>query len=380
MGNTAYQYETAILIDPNYFDPKINLAGLLCKLGETHEAIAIYENLLQRKDLNQESSIKIKQALAAEYLTTGNLDLGWKYYELGMHPVIDFEMSRSPKRVFDVPRWNGEDLADKTILVWGEQGIGDELAFLTCLVDLCKLTKNIIIECQSRIVSEIKRSFPNIKVRPSAYNLDVGYTQVYNDFEVQIPMGSLPMLFRKKIEDFNSSGPYLIVNKIKADEFESKLSSIDNSKLRVGICWRSGFQNAERNVSYTQITDWGPIFNLKNLEFINLQYGECEEELICAENEFGINILRWGELDLKNDFESTLALISRLDIVITAQTAVHTMAAAVGVKTIVMSNYSWSNLGTNYYPWFPNVEFVSASDDLKPKPVLNCIQKVSKLF
>ena len=383
LGNddlAAYQYETATLIDPNYFDPKINLAGLLCKLGRVHEAIELYENLLKRKDLSHESEIRIKQALAAEYLTIGNLDLGWKYYELGLHPIIDFEMSRSPKRVFDVPRWNGENLGNKTILVWGEQGIGDELLFLTCLPDLCKLTKNIIVECQSRIVSEIARSFPDIQVRASSYNSDVGFTQKYNDFDLQIPMGSLPLIFRKKIEDFNFSGPYIMVSKDKAEEFENRLSVIDNSKIRVGICWRSGFQNAERNISYSQIKEWSPIFNNKNLEFINLQYGDCEQELNSVENDLGVKILRWDDLDLKNDFKSTLALISRLDFVITAATAVHTMAAGVGVKTILMSSYGWTNVGTNYYPWFPNVEFVSASDDFQPKPVSNCIPKVAKLF
>jgi ADP-heptose:LPS heptosyltransferase len=90
--------------------------------------------------------------------------------------------------------------------------------------------------------------------------------------------------------------------------------------------------------------------------------------------------MRWDDLDLKNDFESTLALISRLDYVITAATAVHTMAAGVGVKTILMSSYGWTNVGTNYYPWFPNVEFVSSSDDLQPKPVSNCLHKVAELL
>ena len=131
-----------------------------------------------------------------------------------------------------------------------------------------------------RLVTEIARSFPYIKVRPSSFNLDVGYTQIHNDFDLQIPMGSLPKIFRKKITDFSSSAPYLIINKNKAEIFERKMNILDSSKIRVGICWRSGFQNAERNISYTELTDWEPIFKLKNLEIINLQYGECENELL----------------------------------------------------------------------------------------------------
>jgi len=376
-----YEFETACLIDNKYFDPKINLAGLKSKFGKTYEAIKLYEELLKNSNLNNEIQIRIKHLLAREYLRTGNLELGWEYYELGFHPIIDFEMSRSPKRVFNVPRWSGEPLNNKRILVWGEQGIGDELLFMSCLPDLCQLTKNIIIECQPRLVTEIARSFPYIKVRPSSFNLDVGYTQIYNDFDLQIPMGSLPKIFRKKITDFSSSAPYLIINKNKAEIFERKMNILDNSKIRVGICWRSGFQNAERNISYTELTDWEPIFKLKNLEIINLQYGECENELLLAEKYFNINILRWDDLDLKNDFESTLALISRLDVVITVSTAVLTMAASVGVKTILMDNYTWTNLGEDFYPWFPNVEFISPSKEFDTiSPVSKCLSKVADLL
>ena len=68
-----------------------------------------------------------------------------------------------------------------------------------------------------------------------------------------------------------------------------------------------------------------------------------------------MKIIRWPELDLKNDFESTMALMSTLDVVITVGTAVNSMAASIGVPVYLMSGKGWPNLGTDYYPWFKNV-------------------------
>lgn len=374
----AYEFETASLIDPKYFDPQINLAGLKSKNRRFEEAIQHYEVLLNRIDLDDESAIKIKQSLAANYLSIGNLELGWRYYELGFHPLIEFEMARSPNRVFSVPRWEGGPLGDRTILVWGEQGIGDELLFMSCLQDLCKLTENIIVECQSRIVNEIARSFPKIKVRASSFNSDVGFTSKFQDYDLQIPMGSLPLIFRKELKDFHNGGPYLIVHKYKAEIFEKRIADIDKNKLRIGVCWRSGFQNAEREYFYSKLSDWGPIFSNKNLLFINLQYGECEAELICAEKEFNIEIIRWPDLNLKDDFESTFALISRLDAVVTIGSAVVAMSGAVGVKTFLMApSLDWPNLGTNDYPWFPNVEFITAAQSGEIVSVSRCLPIVA---
>jgi tetratricopeptide (TPR) repeat protein len=375
-----YQFETSNLIDPDYLDPQINLAGLYSKSGNREKAKILYENMLKRADLDSDSEIKIKQALSAEYLSVGNLKKGWEYYELGLHPVIDFEMARNPKRTFKVPRWKGESLKGKTILIWGEQGIGDEFIFMSCFKDLYNFDCEIIIECQSRIVKEFARSFPKAKVRESSFYKDIGFTSVYMDYDYHLPMGSLPSIFRNKIEDFNNNQPYLLVDNEKSNIFESRLKGSKN-KLRVGICWRSGMQSSERNEWYTNLNEWGPIFNLKNCEFINLQYGECEAEILEAESKFNIKILRWSDLDLKNDFESSLALISRLDVIVTVATAVHGMAGSVGVKTFLMAHKFFMNLGTENYPWFQNMVFVQPDNDNEMVAKINeCIPKVAKII
>jgi hypothetical protein len=94
--------------------------------------------------------------------------------------------------------------------------------------------------------------------------------------------------------------------------------------------------------------------------------------------EFNIEIIRWPDLNLKDDFESTFALISRLDAVVTIGSAVVAMSGAVGVKTFLMApSLDWPNLGTNDYPWFPNVEFITAAQSGEIVSVSRCLPIVA---
>jgi hypothetical protein len=213
----------------------------------------------------------------------------------------------SSKRTFNKPKWKGEDLKGKIILVWGEQGIGDEIIFSTCINDLINENCQIIIECQKRLVKPFARSFPSNLVRESSFNKNSPFSAEYNDYDFHIPMGSLMSFYRNDINSFKKSSPYIIVESNIASEFENRLVN-SNKKLRVGISWRSGLMIAERNMSYTSLLDWGSIFNLKDIDFINLQYGDCESELKEAEEKFNIQILRWPDLDLK--MVSTISLES----------------------------------------------------------------------
>lgn len=130
----------------------------------------------------------------------------------------------------------------------------------------------------------------------------------------------------------------------------------------MGICWRSGKLSIERNRHYTGLLDWEEILNIQDIQFVNLQYGECEEELRAVEEALGIQILRWPDLDLKNDLDKVLALIGELDSVVTVGTAVSSLAAAVGTQTLLLTKNTWMMLGQEeHYPWFESVQpFIAA--------------------
>jgi hypothetical protein len=122
--------------------------------------------------------------------------------------------------------------------------------------------------------------------------------------------------------------------------------------LKIGICWRSGLLTNEREINYIPLSQWQTIFSIPNAIFINLQYGECEEELVEAEDIFNKKIHRWSFIDLKNDLENTFMLINQLDLVITADTAVSPMAFSIGKPALTfMPVLGWTNLGEELFPW-----------------------------
>jgi len=376
-------FQASIEIEPKYLDPRINLAGLHSINHEYDESRLAYENIhTEFPSLPEEILNLIKVKSAYEYLRIGNFSKGWEYYELALNKEIPFENSRNPKRSFIKPRWNGENLKGRKLLIWAEQGVGDEIAHGTCIPDLIKLECNIIIECDPRLVEAFRRSFPSCAVRASSYNRDIYLSAVYNDYDYQIPFGSLMRFFRNNLEDFKKSLPYIITDKDAAQKYEDRLNELSAKKFRIGISWRSGLLHAERNTAYTSIMDWAPIFSLPNIEFVNLQYGDCEHELTQAEQEFKIRIIRWDDLDLKNDIDITMSLISRLDCVITVANAVSSMAPAIGVPTLLLcGKMPWDHFGTNYSPIFPLITpFSPKNTSIQAESLIDIATYISEIL
>jgi len=107
---------------------------------------------------------------------------------------------------------------------------------------------------------------------------------------------------------------------------------------KVGIGW-STIRQSYRTVSYyTKLAEWGPILTIPGTIFVNLQYGDCADELAEAEQRFGIRIHRWPDLDLLNDFDSVAALMAALDLVLAPNTTTLELAGAVGARAWYMVN------------------------------------------
>jgi len=373
-----YSFETALILDPNLEEASFNIGTIYSKLGKTEDAINTFEKSLSNTFSDGfDNSYRVKYALSYEYLNTGRIAEGWDFYDFGFHQSVPFEYRRVPNRIFKKPRWKGESLEQKRLLIWGEQGIGDELLFMSCFSNLPKLFGEIIVECQERLVTLVQRSFPNFRVRKSEYySSQEGVLSTYDDYDFQIPMGALMALYRRSIQEFSDSKPFIIIDDDKSQIFKQELQKLGKSK-KVGICWRSGILNIDRSIHYTGLRDWKNILSNTNYEFINLQYSDCEAEIIEMELITGRRIHRWSDLDLKNDFEHTMALISNLDLVITVGTAVNPMAGSLGIDTLLIGFKGWPNLGTDFYPWFHNTKCLFPNDI---ENVSTCLNEVERLL
>ena len=356
-------FEVVVAIDPGHVTALSNLALINSGDGQIEEGIALLEKALSivRKRRDESNIQAIQHNLGFQYLRAGRLAEGWKYLESGFSPHIDRSRGRRPQRGFIQPRWNGEPLKGKTLMVWREQGLGDEILFATCLRELEAIDGNVIVECEVRLIETWSRSFPKFTFRPEAYYNNPKLMAYHNDFDYQIPIGSLCGIYRKQMSDFDRSGAFVVANPDRVADFSQRLHAAierKEEKLLVGICWRSGIIEPHRNNEYTLLSDWGPVFSLPNIEFVNLQYGPCEDELLEAEREWDIRIHRWPDLNLQNDLDGVFALMKCLDAVVTVQTSVNTMAGAVGlpVKTITPYLGGWPNFGTDRYPFFPKTQ------------------------
>ena len=369
-------FEVAIALDCDYIDAIVNLAVLESQNGNSIKSIEIFESTIHRatkNNLNITSVNNIKYLLSYDYLTVGRLKEGWLYYDLGFDLNIQLNSRRNPVRTFTKPKWNGEIILGKTILLWREQGIGDEILFYTCLPDLVDSGMNVIVECEERLVETLSRSFPKFLIRRENINIQNLKNSNKEDYDFHLPIGSLMRYFRDDIRKFCQQIPIFKVDENKAKFHEENLILKKSFKKRIGICWRSGVLDMERNKYYLVIEDLVPILQNNNFDFINLQYGDCEDELLRVEEISGVNIIRWNELDLKNDIDSVLALMSRLDLIITVGTAVSSMAASLGIRVLLMGVKGWPNLGTNYQPFFPTIEcFFPPKDNI----VSECIPNI----
>lgn len=360
LEEASYAFETAIILDPKQLTALINLGVIAAKRGNDIEAIAYFDKTIAvstTSDIAKINEAKFYKSISL--LKLSHLQEAWQLYDCGFFPSLSH--GRSPRRSFGVPQWGGESLAEHdTLLCWKEQGIGDELMFLSCLPELESRCKNIIVECDERLVEPLSRSFPNMKFRVAEFFNDPQHSPLHHDYTCHIPIGSMFGIFRPELESFSKAGPIVQPLEDLKKKYESRIGKA-NGRLKVGICWRSGMLSPDRNNHYTAISDWEPIFKCRDdVDFFSLQYGDCSEEIANANQHFDMHINRWPDIDYKNSFEDLFALASAMDIVITVGTAVSTIAAAVGTRTILMSLPSWTTFGTDKFLPFPAVDLVQA--------------------
>jgi tetratricopeptide (TPR) repeat protein len=349
-------FGTSLILDPFSFEAGFNLAKLASQTGDNQKALEYLEKAkAQNNGKNQRQFDMLDLQLGIEYLISGRIKEGWALYEKGFSPAIPASLARGPQRQFSVPMWDGQSLSHgERLMIWREQGVGDEIRFAALIPLLPQSVRNnLTLECDHRLVNLFARSMPEVRVRSES--------QTMNDFDYHLPIGSLPRLLMNSVDVLRGAAPLLHPDPEDVAKFADRLAEYRGKKL-VGICWRSHKLSATRNKKYTALDDWRGILSTPGLMFVNLQYGECEEEIQQVERVLGIRILRWADLDLMNDFSGVAALIKNLDLVVSISSAVVPLAGAVAAPTLCMTYQNWVLLSEkNNYPWFPSVTPISLS-------------------
>ena len=350
-------HRQALDLHPGFVEARHNLGNALQAQGRYEEAAACFEDALaQQPDLATAT-----YSLSLLALRNGDLPRGWTGYERRFAAG-----EATPDRRIAAPRWKGEVLRGKRLMIWREQGVGHEILFASCYPDVITWAGGpVTIECDPRLVPLFRRSFPKATVRAESCTGDAfggGRRETIDppDCDLQAPAGDLPHRLRESLSAFEPQGPWLVPDPALVEHWCARLAALGPG-LRVGIGWRSQEMTADRKVSYVMLEHWGPLFALPGAVFVNLQYGDCEAELAAAEERFGVRIHRWGDLDLKDDFDGAAALTASLDLVISPAMSAGELAGALGVPVWRFGHRDWTQLGTGVRPWFPAMRLFQPS-------------------
>ena len=351
-------YLKAIKINKKNYHYFLNLGNLYKRQNMLTKAISEYNQALKLNPLNHD----IKKALGTTLLTQKKYDIAWDYFESRIYA------RQNKGLLFDTIKnyifKEHEIIKAKNLVVVSEQGIGDKILFSSIYKDLLKKNINIKFITEKRLIAIFRRSFGDFE-----YILDNNISRIKEliqmDFKF-IYAGSLGKYFRKKISNFDGNS-FLKPNNKKILEYQSVLKNYKFKKY-IGISWKSSSEFRGKK-SYN-INDFKPILSNESIGVVNLQYGEVEDlNRYNLENEK--KIIQIKNLDLLNEIDNVISLISCLDYIITSPNVTIHLAGCVGKNCIAYyhSNYeSILNSSTNISnEWYNNLKIIQFNEDLKSK-------------
>lgn len=336
-------YRDALARKPDYVPALVNLADLLSDAGERKQAATFYARALAFDPDNAAAQFHVSFL----HFEQGDLAQGWQDYEARL--VVD-PISHD----HNLPRWSGEP--GKRVLVTAEQGVGDELMFASVIPDFTQRC-DAVLECDPRLAPLFARSFPNADVRASQIkkNGAVFYAHHENHAaDAAIEIGSLPLHLRPLLTNFPTPHAYLVPDAGEKARWQAAFANAPHT----GICWRSGKQG--RAMHFAPLTAWADFIRDLPGEIVCAQYDAQEAEIAELEISSGRKIIVPQDIDQKRELDRTCAMLSALDCVVSAPTAVSWLAAGAGVATYkILARQSWTSFGADYEPFAPSCRCIT---------------------
>jgi tetratricopeptide (TPR) repeat protein len=352
----ALHYRQALKQRPDYAAALANLADLLTGEDDREEALALYDRAVVSEPGNAQARLN----RAVLHLLRGSLKEGWRDYAArlklpGKAPVAEHKLAK----------WNGESLNRTRLLVTAEQGIGDQVMFVSMIPELAKRAAtedgSVILECDPRLTKLLARSFTDVTVhgwdvttRNGVLHARYDWLKAAGGANAAIEMGSLPRLMRSNLDDFPQSNAFLKPDPLDSVRWGGFLATAGAGPF-IGICWRSGNMTGHRTLQYAPLQAWAAFIAKLPGTILSVQYDAREEEVEALEAMSGRTIFVPPALDQKNDLDQTVGMLSSLDAVVTAPTAVAWLAAGAGVDTYkILYDSSWTSFGQAYEPFAPS--------------------------
>ncbi len=343
--------DAALRLNPLDAKVHVNRGNALSALGRMEAALASYEMALRL----QRDYVNANWNRSLSLLTQGDYDRGWAEYE------SRWKKNGTRNRTLPQPRWDGSDLAGKTILLWCEQGLGDTLQFVRYASLLKKRGAVVWVECQEKLLPLLAKAVGVDRVVAEGPTLP-------SEFDCHAPLMSLPFLCQTKLSAVPCETPYLTADTELTQRWREELHG--SSHFKIGIAWQGNPKHRwDRHRSFP--LHWFRILaDLPGVKLYSLQKGTGCEQMATAR----FSIVDLGaDLDEKTGaFQETAAVMQSLDLVITCDSSLAHLAGALGLPVWValstLADWRWM-LDVDDSPWYPTMRLFRQNEFGKWRPV-----------
>lgn len=337
-------FDRALQIQAGYAEALNNKGLALAELGRIPESIACFRQAIaQQPDLTD-----AHWNLALQQLKLGNYGAAW----------IDFEFRWGTEGYSKATwaeqksGWQGNE-SSASLLLWGEQGIGDQILYASILPELATLPQKKYVALDKRLIPLFERSMPGFEF------VDLATVSDALGFAEQLPLGSLPRLFRPDLASFaRAHQPYLQADAGRSAELRLKIARGD--RLVCGVSWSSKRQKLGACKSLDLAQMLTPLASSR-LHFVDLQYGDTAAERQALQQAHGIEVQHVEEIDNFHDIDGLAALIQACDVVITTSNSTAHLAGALGKTTLLLlpsgkgQFWYWAEID-GHIPWYSSIQ------------------------
>jgi Tfp pilus assembly protein PilF len=337
-ADAVAQYKQALAVDPSDFKAYMNCASSLEMLGRNDEAIQYFDRAVA---LEPDYAGYVGAKLC---LGLGRFAQGWGLFEHRWEGV-----KGSQPRAYRQPRWDGRNLPG-TLLVWGEQGLGDQILHAGMIPEVAERVGRLVLEVAPRLVDLFARSFEGVRVTALGDELHQG------PVDAHMPIGSLGRFLRTSWDAFpRRDRGYLVADAARAAALRKRLKR--DQRVVVGLSWIS---NNQRKAKSARLSDFQSLFNLPDCCFVDLQYGDTLAEREAVARELGVHVERLEDIDNMNDIDGLAALITACDAVVSVSNTTAHLAGALGAATWTMIPHGHARIwywfkDRDESPWYARV-------------------------
>ena len=324
-------YDRAVALNTEYAEAWHHRGHACLNLGLIQNAIASYDRALS---INPDNPGSLGNRSLC-YLLTGDFQRGWTHFGArwsakpkGSTPTPDSDAVLWTPDNFGKPVWDGKPVKG-TLLIWPEQGIGDQILFASLLPQLRPLAGKVILALEERLHALYARSFPWCEITTLKAAREAG------QYDVQIPVGDLGALFRHSVTDFvQHRNSYLKADPARSARLRETIAPAAGERI-CGISWLSVHPEFGKDKSM-RLTELRPLLGTPGWRFVDLQYGDTAAERAALKAETGIDIVHIDQLDMIKDIDGLAALIDACDAVVTISNSNAHIAGALGKDVRLM--------------------------------------------